>query len=30
MPDDTPDQLDYEPFARMTQGLFLMLASLTG
>jgi Zn-dependent M28 family amino/carboxypeptidase len=29
-PEDTPDQLDYEPFARMTQGLFLMLASLTG
>lgn len=29
-PEDTPDQLDYEPFARMTQGLFLMLASLQG
>jgi Zn-dependent M28 family amino/carboxypeptidase len=29
MPEDTPDKLDYEPFARMTQGLFLMLASLT-
>jgi len=29
-PEDTSDKLDYEPFARMTQGLFLMLASLTG
>lgn len=28
--EDTPDKLDYGPFAKMTQGLFLMLASLTG
>ncbi|WP_455366918.1 M28 family peptidase [Kaarinaea lacus] len=27
---DTPDKLTYEPFARMTDGLFLMLKSLTG
>lgn len=26
---DTPDKLDYEPFAEMTQGLFLMLCRLT-
>ena len=29
-PQDTPDKLTYEPFARMTNGLFLMLKSLAG
>ena len=29
-PQDTPDKVDYEPFARMTAGLVLVVAELVG